>query len=147
MHGGDATTIIVTVSLDALREDLGSGELGPADALSPAEVRRLACTAGIVPVVLGGASEVLDLGRTSRLFRPAQRRAMVVRDRECRAQGCTIPAAWCEAHHAGTSWSQGGRTDLADGELLRSWHRHLAHDVAYDANRMPHGDVRFARRT
>ena len=147
VHGGDATTVIVTVSLDSLRGDLGSGELGPSDALSPAEVRRLACTAGIVPAVLGGTSEVLDLGRTSRLFRPPQRRAMVVRDRECRARGCTIPAAWCEAHHAGKPWSRGGRIDLADGELLCSWHHHLAHDPAYDTSRMPNGDVRFARRT
>ena len=147
VHGGDATTVIVTVPLDSLRQDLGSGELGPTDALSPAEVRRLACTAGIVPAVLGGASEVLDLGRTSRLFRPAQRKAMVVRDRECRAQGCTVPAAWCEAHHKERPWAQGGRTDLADGELLCSWHHHLVHDPAYVVSRMPNGDVRFARRT
>ena len=147
VHGGDATTVMVTVSLDSLRRDVGSAELGPDDALSPAEVRRLACTAGIVPVVLGGASEVLDLGRSSRLFRPAQRRAMVVRDRECRARGCTIPAAWCEAHHRGRPWAQGGRTDLADGELLCSWHHHVVHDPAYVVSRMPNGDVRFARRT
>ena len=146
-HGGDATTLIVTVSLDDLRKDLGTAELGPADKLTAGEVRRLACTAQIIPAVLGGKSEVLDLGRSSRLFKPAQRKAMIIRDRECRAEGCTIPAAWCEAHHWGRPWAKGGRTDLKDGVLLCNWHHHRAHDTTYDSSRMPNGDVRFSRRT
>lgn len=147
VHGGDATTLIVTVSLDDLRTELGIAETAAGDRLTAGEVRRLACTASIVPAVLGGRSEVLDLGRSSRLFRPAQRKAMVVRDRGCREEGCSIPPAWCEAHHWGTPWSQGGRTDQADGLLLCSWHHHRAHDPAFDARRLPNGDVRFNRRT
>ena len=147
VHGGDATTVIVTISLDELRKDLGTGDLGPADKLTAGEVRRLACTANLIPAVLGGKSEVLDLGRSSRFFKPAQRKAMIIRDKECRAEGCTIPAAWCEAHHWGRAWVNGGRTDLNDGVLLCSWHHHRAHDNSFDASRMPNGDVRFARRT
>ena len=147
VHGGDATTVIVTVPIDDLRRDLGVGELGPAEGLSAGEVRRLACTAAILPAVLGGKSEVLDLGRASRLFKPAQRKAMVIRDRECRAEGCTIPATWCEAHHAGRPWARGGRTDLRDGVLLCPWHHHRAHDPTYDLKRLSNGDVRFMRRT
>ncbi len=64
-HGGDATTVIVTVSLEQLRNDLGVGALGPTEKLTAGEVRRLACTAAIIPAVLDGKSEVLDLGRTS----------------------------------------------------------------------------------
>ena len=146
-HGGDATTVIVTGPIEDLRRDLGVAELGPADKLSAGEVRRLACTANIIPAVLGGKSEILDLGRSSRLFRPAQRKAMIIRDRECRAEGCTIPGAWCEAHHWGRSWAKGGRTDLKDGVLLCPWHHHRVHDDTYDATRMPNGDIRFARRT
>jgi hypothetical protein len=147
VHGGDATTLIVTMSIEELRRELGTAELGPAEKLTASEVRRLACTARIIPAVLGGKSEILDLGRSSRLFRPAQRKAMIIRDRECRAEGCSIPAAWCEAHHGGTPWARGGRTDLAGGLLLCSWHHHRAHDPTYDASRMPNGDVRFNRRT
>jgi hypothetical protein len=146
-HGGDATTLIVTVSLEELRQELGAGELGPSDRLTAGEVRRLACTANIIPAVLGGRSEVLDLGRSSRLFKPAQRKAMIIRDRECRAEGCTIPAAWCEAHHWGRPWARGGKTDLKDGVLLCSWHHHRAHDDTFDSSRMPNGDARFSRRT
>ena len=146
-HGGDATTLIVTVSIDQLRKELGTADLGPADKLTAGEVRRLACTARIIPAVLGGKSEVLDLGRSARLFRPAQRKAMIIRDRECRAERCTIPAAWCEAHHWGRPWAEGGRTDLKDGVLLCNWHHHRAHDPTFDSSRMPNGDVRFSRRT
>ena len=146
VHGGDATTLIVTVSIEDLRRELGTAEMGSSEKLTAGEVRRLGCTAQIIPAVLGGRSEVLDLGRSSRLFRPAQRRAMIIRDRECRAEGCSIPATWCEAHHWGRPWAQGGQTDLKDGLLLCSWHHHRAHDPTYDASRMPNGDVRFSRR-
>ncbi|MGI8521716.1 MAG: hypothetical protein ACR2K3_00165 [Nocardioides sp.] len=61
--------------------------------------------------------------------------------------GCTIPAAWCEAHHATTSWATGGRTDLADGVLLCGWHHHRVHDDRYHSDRLPDGDIRFHRRT
>lgn len=109
--------------------------------------RRLACTASILPVVLGGAGEVLDLGRARRLFSSGQRKAMAIRDCHCRAEGCDIQAAWCEAHHATTPWSRGGGTDLADGALLCSFHHRRAHDPAWPADRLPNGDVRYARRT
>ena len=41
--------------------------------LPPAIVRRMACDADLIPVVLGGAAEVLDVGRSRRLATPAQR--------------------------------------------------------------------------
>jgi hypothetical protein len=97
--------------------------------------------------VLGGKSEVLDLGRTRRLFSPAQRKALAIIDRHCRAEGCDIPAAWCEAHHAKNPWAAHGRTDLQDGVLLCSFHHHRAHDTRYTANRLPNGGIRYARRT
>lgn len=148
-HGGTATTVMVTLDLDTLRGDLaaaGFAELASGEEITAGQARRLACNAELVPVVLGATSEVLDLGRGRRLFSAAQRKAMVLRDRECRTQGCTIPAAWCEAHHL-RPWSHGGRTDLADGLLLCSWHHHRAHDGRYASERLPNGDVRFTRRT
>lgn len=146
VHGGDATAVVVTVDLQTLRDGLGVASLGSGERITAAEARRLACTARILPMVLGGASEVLDLGRSRRLFSPAQRKAMAVRDRRCRAQGCDIPAAWCEAHHAAAPWVGGGTTDLGDGKLLCAWHHHRAHDDRYLHTQLPNGDVRFHRR-
>jgi hypothetical protein len=145
VHGGDATTVIVTIPLEHLNAELSAAGLVGTEGITAAEARRLACTAEIIPAVLGGASEVLDLGRSSRIFKPAQRKAMVIRDRECRAEGCTIPAAWCEAHHWRKPWARGGRTDLRDGVLLCPWHHHRAHDPKYQSSRAPNGDIHFRR--
>lgn len=146
-HGGSATTVVVNVDLADLRERLGAAGFGSSERVSASEALRLACTADIVPVVLGGQGQPLHLGRARRLFSRAQRLAMTVRDGQCRAQGCDIPAAWCEAHHHSRPWSRGGRTDLADGVLLCSWHHHRAHDPDYLVDRLPNGDLRYQRRS
>ena len=145
IHGGTATTIVITAALETLLTGLGVATTSTGQRISAGEVRRLACTANLMPAVLGGASEILDLGRSQRLHSAAIRRAMGVRDRHCRAEGCDIPAAWCEAHHL-TPWSKGGKTNLADGLLLCSHHHHRAHDDRYLHERTPSGDLRFHRR-
>ena len=152
VHGGDATTLVITMDLDKLKTALagglaGAGEVIGGGSLSAGQIRRLACTANLIPAVLNGKSEVLDLGRTQRLFTRAQRKAMVLRDQRCRAEGCTMPATYCEAHHL-KPWSEGGKTDVKDGVLLCSWHHHRAHETqTYRTNRLPNGDLRFTRRT
>ncbi|WP_432476685.1 DUF222 domain-containing protein [Nocardioides sp. GXQ0305] len=95
-QGGSAASLVVTIDHDRLCADLGAARLASGHALSVGEARRLACNAGILPMVLGGASQPLDVGRAKRFHTPAMRTAMAVRDRECRATGCDIPAAWCE---------------------------------------------------
>ncbi|WP_134739031.1 DUF222 domain-containing protein [Nocardioides sp. 503] len=146
LHGGDATTVLVHIDLETLQAEHGVAFVGD-EPISAGEARRLACTAGIIPVVLGGQSQVLDLGRTRRLYSPPQRKALAVHQRTCRAEGCDIPSAWCEVHHGGTPWSRGGKTDLADGDLFCSFHHHLAHDHRYLLVRLSDGGVRFHRRT
>jgi hypothetical protein len=146
LHGGDATTMLVTVDLEVLRSGLGVAHVGD-EPLSAAEARRLACTASIIPAVLGGASQVLDAGRRRRRFSPVQRTVLAATQPTCRSDGCDIPAAWCEAHHGAKPWASGGLTNLADGVLLCSFHHHRAHDVHYEHERMVDGRVRFHRRT
>lgn len=155
IHGGSATTVVVTIPLAALQAELaGAGLVGAGlvpgddltgDRISASQARRLACTAHLIPAVLDGRSVPLDLGRSRRLFTPAQRLAMAVRDQTCRAEGCDVPASWCEAHHL-RPWEHGGRTDIDDGVLLCSHHHHRVHDTSYLVERHPDGDVRFHRR-
>ena len=89
-------------------------------------VRKIACDADIIPVLLGGEGRILDIGRTSRVFPPHIRKALTARDQGCAFPGCTIPAPWCEAHHI-TYWSRGGTTGTDNGTLLCSHHHHLIH--------------------
>ena len=145
-HGGDATTVLLTMTKEQLLAELATAGLLAGDAeISASEARRLACEASIIPVVLGGKGEVLDLGRSRRLFSKAQRKAMRLRDRGCRAEGCDIPAAWTEAHHL-KPWSEGGKTDLDDGICLCNHHHHRIHDRGYSHQRLANGDIRFHRR-
>ena len=89
-------------------------------------VRKIACDADIIPVLLGGEGRILDIGRASRIFPPHLRKALIARDRGCAFPGCTIPAPWCEAHHI-TYWSRGGTTGTENGTLLCSHHHHVIH--------------------
>ena len=90
--------------------------------LSRTTLERLTCDGAIARVITDGASEVLDVGRASRTISPALWKALVVRDRHCRAPGCDQPAHRCQAHHI-VHWSRGGPTNLENLELV-CWHHH-----------------------
>jgi hypothetical protein len=143
---GVATTakaeLFVTVSLDDLvartnaATVFGSAEEGTL--LAPETARRVACDAGVVPVVLGGDGQILDLGRRFRLFTSAQLRALWLRDGGCTFPACTVPASWCDGHHL-QHWVDGGATDLANAALLCGRHHSIVHRKGY------HGEVRDGR--
>ena len=82
------------VSGDAGASGGGVGWLDTGEPISAAEARRMACDAQILPAVLGGDSQVLDLGRARRLFTGPIRRALILRDRGCGFPGCDRPARW-----------------------------------------------------
>ncbi|HEV7196958.1 MAG TPA: DUF222 domain-containing protein, partial [Pedococcus sp.] len=68
LSGKVAATVVVTVAHDQLKNQLGAAHLDTGDDLSASQARRLACNAGVLPAVMGGASLPLDLGRTNRFF-------------------------------------------------------------------------------
>lgn len=146
LHGGAATTVVVTIDLDSLLGATGEATTGTGTRITAGQARRLACQAGLVPVVLDGTSRPLDVGRRKRLFTGSQRTALALQHDTCQAEGCEVPSTWCEAHHR-DPWSRGGATDLANGMLLCSWHHHRIHDPAYRHRLHPDGNVRFHRRT
>ncbi|YAK88625.1 DUF222 domain-containing protein [Paenarthrobacter nitroguajacolicus] len=94
--------------------------------IHPNTIRKIACDADIIPVLLGSDSRVLDIGRTTRIFPPHIRKAITARDQGCTFPDCTMPPPWCEAHHT-TYWSHGGTTSTHNGTLLCSHHHHLIH--------------------
>lgn len=90
-------------------------------AIDPGTLRRMLCEANIIPMVLGGASEVLDVGRSQRYFPPAMKRAILARDRGCIVPGCTVPAELCEVDHV-DPWENGGPTSMANAATLSKGH-------------------------
>ncbi|HET9501499.1 MAG TPA: DUF222 domain-containing protein [Marmoricola sp.] len=144
-YAANGTTLLVTIGLDQLRTGLGAAGLDTGVHISASEARRLACEAAIVPVVLGGASVPLDLGRTRRLHSSGQRLALATQHDSCGIGGCERPFAWCEIHHL-DPWSAHGRTDLAKALPMCGHHHRRAHDDRYDLRRHASGEWRFHRR-
>ncbi len=87
----------------------------------------MACDAGLLPVVMDGPSHVLDLGRASRPFTPAQVKALWLRDGSCTIPGCGMPAQWADAHHI-RHWADGGPSDLGNATLLCGYHHWWVHN-------------------
>jgi hypothetical protein len=86
----------------------------------------LACDATVIAAVLGAGSQPLDIGRATRTVPAGIRRALVARDHHCAFPGCTIPPAWCHAHHV-WFWADGGPTALNNLVLLCPHHHRLIH--------------------
>jgi hypothetical protein len=77
--------------------------------------------------VLGSDGVPLHLGRSTRLFTPAQKKALALRDGGCAWPGCRAPVCWSEAHHIRWYERDVGRTDVGNGVLLCSFHHHRIH--------------------
>jgi hypothetical protein len=95
--------------------------------LPPATVRRLACEAEIIPIVLGGDGRVVDVGRARRLATADQRRALRAMHSTCAAPDCQVRFGDCDIHHL-KEWNHGGATNLENLTPLCSRHHHLIHE-------------------
>lgn len=123
--------ICVTIDWESLASAVrGAGTtLGGSDTgtiLGPETVRRLACNASILPLVLGTDGEIIDQGRQHRLFTPAQIRRLWLRDGGCTYPGCSMPPHWADAHHL-VHWADFGPTDLGNAALLCQRHHTIVH--------------------
>jgi hypothetical protein len=94
--------------------------------LSRAWFAPLVCDAALERLGLTGDGAVLDLGRKVRTATPVQRRALIGRDQTCIIPGCTIPAAWCDAHHVHW-WSKNGPTDVSNLAMVCGRHHAETH--------------------
>ncbi len=138
-------TVVVTMTLETLTGGLAAATLDTGDRIAAHTARRLACEAAIIPVVLSGSREVLDVGRRKRLFTRAQRIALATRDKGCTAVGCRTAAWFCHAHHD-QPWATGGTTDLTNGRLLCPTHHRTAHDPRYETRVLADHQIEFTLR-
>ena len=132
--GGVGATVVVTMTHQQLLADLDAAGVCTLDTggqISAAEARRLACRAGIIPIVLDSRSVILDAGTRTRFHSEPMRIAMGVCDGGCTAQGCDVPPSMCHAHHD-LPFSLGGATSVANGRLLCGHHHRRLHDPAYE---------------
>lgn len=127
----------VFVDHDTVLAAYASGDRRPDPDLVPAEtaagplcldsLRRHICDADVTTFVTEGG-KVLALGRVTREWSAAQRKAIVATDGHCRWPGCTAPPAWTQIHHVQWWERDHGRTDVDNGVLLCLRHHVLAHE-------------------
>jgi hypothetical protein len=84
----------------------------------------VACDASMVRVTHAPDGSILDVGRRTRIVRPALRRALELRDGGCAHPLCTNRI--CDAHHI-VPWQEGGATSLENLVLLCRRHHRALH--------------------
>ncbi len=140
--------VSVLIDFETLKDGLHDesvSETSDGTPLPPDMIRKMACDGDIVPIVLGGRGEPLDVGRARRLATAPQRQALAAMYRTCGFPGCTVPLDGCRIHHV-EWWEHGGRTDL-DNELplCESEHHHLVHEGGWQLSLKPDRTVTIHR--
>lgn len=127
---GSRPHLNVLVRLEDLENRCRSALLDFGGATSPAALRALACDAAVIPVVLGGKGQPLDVGRATRTIPDGLRRAVAARGGGCEYPGCDRPPSWCEVHHV-VPWQDGGPTAVHNCVMLCRVHHRLIHRSAW----------------
>lgn len=115
--GGEKPHIVLHADLASL-QGLAGGlhETEDGDIVDVDTLRTVACDASVTRIILGADSEILDIGRKTRVWTIAQRRAITARDRHCQGSGCRAKPRHCDIHHE-THWADGGTTTVDKGKL------------------------------
>ena len=130
-HRPGTVELLALVDIETLTTGLRDDsvcELDDGTTVPVATMRRLACDAHILPVVLNGEGVALDVGRRRRLATADQRRALRAMYRTCGIGDCDVPFERCEIHHLEHWGAHRGPTDL--DKLIPSCgrHHHLVHE-------------------
>lgn len=132
VEGSVRPHIGLTVDIAELRRHTGMVDLDWGGTVSIQTARRICCDADIIPIVMRGGSQPLDVGRRQRLVTGPLRRALIARDRGCVAPGCDRPPEWCDAHHL-VHWANGGATSINNTALVCGYHHTLLHQGEWTA--------------
>ncbi len=142
----DRYQVVVHVTAETLAADAeadGRSELECGQRLAPDTTRRIACDGSLLRITVDAAGNPLDIGRKTRAVPPAIRRALQLRDGDCRFPGCTRHR-FVDAHHI-RHWADGGDTSMENLVLLCRRHHRLVHEGGFGVERGAAGNIRFSR--
>lgn len=127
----EGATVIVRIDHDDLVNDTGYATIdGITAPISVSTARRMAAGGEIISCVFGGPGQILDWGRTRRLFSRSQRLALLERDGGCAM--CGAPPGQVKVHHIRWWARDAGPTDLANGVCLCESCHHRIHDNGWE---------------
>nr|WP_232667496.1 HNH endonuclease signature motif containing protein [Pseudonocardia sp. TRM90224] len=122
--GGHRPHLNVHIPLAELENRVRTAVLDFGGTIATKDLRLLACNAGVIPIVMNGDSQPLDIGRANRVIPDGMRRAVAARDRGCAR--CGRPASWCDIHHI-VEWQNGGPTEINNLVMLCKMHHREIH--------------------
>jgi Domain of unknown function (DUF222)/HNH endonuclease len=123
--GGRRPHLNIIVQLEDLERRARAAMLDFGGTLTPESLRMLCCDANVIPIVMDGKGQPLDIGRMTRVIPEGIRRAVAARDRGC--AHCGRPPSWCEMHHI-VEWENQGPTCVNNCVMLcRACHRLIHH--------------------
>lgn len=128
--GGHRPHINVLIRLDDLENRARAACLDFGGPAAPESLRMLCCDAAVVPIVMNGRGQPLDVGRVTRTIPDGLRRAVAARDRGCAHPGCGRPMSWTEIHHI-QPWEHGGETKLVNLVALCRVHHRQIHSTEW----------------
>jgi len=127
---GERPHLVVTIGLEDLENRARGALLHTGGGLTPAQLRRIACDAQIIPAMLGERSEPLDVGRSRHTIPVGIRRLVAARDKGCAHPGCDRPPSWCEVHHV-IEWQHGGETKVENLVMVCCEHHDQVHETEW----------------
>jgi hypothetical protein len=122
--------VSVVIDLHTLRTGLHEHSIvrtGHEAELPLETIRRMACEAEIIPVVLNSKGVVIDIGRASRLATRYQRKAIEAMYSHCAIPDCKVPIAQCQPHHI-AYWRDDGPTNMNNLVPLCPHHHRNVHE-------------------
>ncbi len=135
----ERAAVVVTVAYEDLVNQTGSATLGSGRIVSGEVARMLCCDAGINRMVTKGVSEILDVGRKTRTWTFAQRRAIRARHgHRCAVRGCGRRIT--QIHHL-VFWEDGGDTCVENGTPLCATHHRIVHAGGWTIDWNPHTGI------
>jgi hypothetical protein len=124
------------------RDNQGGASFLDGRPLHPTDAGMLGCDASSVTHRVAEGGEPLELGRKTRDWNTAQRRAISVRDGgHCRFVGCWF--RHYDIHHL-RPWEDGGLTNVGNGLCCCRRHHRMLHS-GYRVEGDPNGELRFQR--
>ena len=129
-------TLFLVAHYDTKGQQIRDATLADGTPIPVAVFQNMACQGRIVPAVFDTRGRPLWVGMSKRVATPAQRMALVARDRAC--VGCGADPAWCQAHHV-VPWEAGGPTNIDNLCLLCSRCHHQIHDDGWVIRQTPDG--------
>ena len=135
LNGGLKTQLIISCTEEDLRrtDRLGTAYTTYSGPMPLSLFSQSLCDPEITNITYGTGQEIINVGRSHRLFTPAQRKLLFARDLGCAFPDCRAAATWCEAHHV-IPWQEGGETNLNNAALLCGAHHTLIHHSQWQAH-------------